>query len=141
MTDATTTSADRSFLGTGWAFPVSLDASGGVAITSAEEDVRQSIRIILGTNLGERVMRPDFGSGLRAFVFETISTTTLTLLRTRVEDALIRWEPRISVERVDVALPNRSSSQVNISINYRVRATNTFYNLVYPFYLEEGDRG
>jgi hypothetical protein len=58
-----------------------------------------------------------------------------------VEDALIRWEPRISVERVEVALPNRSSSQVNISVDYRVRATNTFYNLVYPFYLEEGDRG
>jgi phage baseplate assembly protein W len=141
MTDTTNTPADRNFLGSGWAFPVSLDASGSVAVASAEEDVRQSIRIILGTNLGERVMRPDFGSGIRAFVFEAISTTTLTLLRTRVEDALIRWEPRISVERVEVALPNRSSSQVNISVDYRVRATNTFYNLVYPFYLEEGDRG
>jgi phage baseplate assembly protein W len=141
LTDATTTPADRSFLGSGWAFPVTLDASGSVAVASAEEDVRQSIRIILGTNLGERVMRPDFGSGIRAFVFEAISTTTLTLLRTRVEDALIRWEPRISVERVEVALPNRSSSQVHISVDYRVRATNTFYNLVYPFYLEEGDRG
>jgi hypothetical protein len=140
MTATTNTPVGTSFLGTGWAFPVSLDASGSVAVSSAEEDVRQSIRIILGTSLGERVMRPDFGSGIRAFVFESISTTTLTLLRTRVEDALVRWEPRIRVERVEVALPHRSSSQVNISVDYRVRATNTFYNLVYPFYLEEGDR-
>jgi phage baseplate assembly protein W len=141
MTATTSTPVGTSFLGTGWAFPVALDASGSVAVASAEEDVRQSIRIILGTNLGERSMRPDFGSGIRAFVFEAISTTTLTLLRTRVEDALVRWEPRITVERVEVALPHRSSSQVNISVDYRVRATNTFYNLVYPFYLEEGDRG
>jgi len=140
MTATTNTPVDTSFLGTGWAFPVALDARGSVAVASAEDDVRQSIRIILGTNLGERVMRPDFGSGIRAFVFETISTTTLTLLRTRVEDALVRWEPRIRVERVEVALPHRPSSQVNISVDYRIRATNTFYNLVYPFYLEEGDR-
>jgi uncharacterized protein len=142
MTDTTSTTVDTSFLGTGWAFPVSLDASGSVAVASAEDDVRQAIRIILGTSLGgERVMRPDFGSGIRAFVFEAISTTTLTLLRTRVEDALVRWEPRVKVERVVVALPQRSSTQLNISVDYRIRATNTFYNLVYPFYLEEGDRG
>lgn len=141
MTATTNTPMGTSFLGTGWAFPVSLDVSGSVAVASAQDDVRQSILIILGTNLGERVMRPDFGSGIRAFVFEAISTTTLTLLRTRVEDALVRWEPRIRVERVEVALPHGTSSQVNISVDYRVRATNTFYNLVYPFYLEEGDRG
>jgi hypothetical protein len=133
-------SNDRSFLGVGWAFPVALDGRGSVSLAVHEEDIRQSIRIILGTNMGERLMRPDFGSGIRAFVFESISTTTLTLLRTRVEDALITWEPRINVERVEVALPGRLRNQVNISIDYRVRATNTFYNLVYPFYLEEGDR-
>jgi uncharacterized protein len=142
MTDGPTTMLrdDRSFLGDGWAFPVALDGRGGVILAHHEEDIRQSIRIILGTNLGERLMRPDFGSGIRAFVFESISTTTLTLLRTRVEDALIKWEPRINVERVDAALPGALRNQVNISIDYRVRATNTFYNLVYPFYLEEGDR-
>jgi uncharacterized protein len=138
-TVTTTTSADRSFLGAGWSFPVTLDPSGAVALARDEEDIRQSIRIILGTNQGERVMRPDFGSGIRAFVFESVSNSTLTLLRSRVEDALVRWEPRITVERVEAGLPSRSSSQVNISIDYRVRATNTFYNLVYPFYLEEGD--
>ena len=109
-----------------------------VAMVEGEEDVRQSIRIILGTNLGERI-RMDFGSSIKAFVFEPISTTTLTLLRARVEEALVRWEPRISVERVEAALPDRSAGRVDISIDYRVRETNTFYNLVYPFYLEEGE--
>jgi hypothetical protein len=137
--DMSTSSRRRSFLGSGWAFPVSLDATGGVALVEGEEDVRQSIRIILSTNLGERI-RMDFGSGINAFVFEPISTTTLTLLRSRVEEALVRWEPRITVERVEASLPDRSIGRVDVSIDYRVRETNTFYNLVYPYYLEEGDR-
>ena len=136
--DTSISSRRRSFLGSGWAFPVTLDATGGVAMVEGEEDVRQSIRIILGTNLGERI-RMDFGSSIKAFVFEPISTTTLTLLRSRVEEALVRWEPRINVERVEAALPERSAGRVDISIDYRVRETNTFYNLVYPFYLEEGE--
>lgn len=130
--------ADRSFLGTGWAFPVTLDADGGAALVDHEEDIRQSIRIILETNLGERVMRPEFGSGIRAFVFESISTTTLALLRHRVQEALQRWEGRIDVLRVEATVPTGLRNQVDVSIDYRVRATNTFYNLVYPFYLEEG---
>jgi phage baseplate assembly protein W len=136
--DTSTTSRRRSFLGSGWAFPVALDATGGVALVDGVEDVRQSIRIILGTDLGERI-RMDFGSSINAFVFEPISTTTLTLLRARVEEALVRWEPRIRVGRVDASLPDRSAGRVDVSIDYRVRETNTFYNLVYPFYLEEGE--
>ncbi len=95
------------------------------------------MRIILDTNQGERLMRPTFGSGVRAFVFETISTTTLAMLRHRVEEALVRWEPRIVVESVDVDLPSVQGSRIDIAIRYSVRATNTFYNLVYPFYLDE----
>lgn len=129
--------ADRSFLGTGWAFPVTLDADGGVMLVQHEEDIRQSIRIILETNLGERVMRPDFGSSIRDFVFESISTTTLAMLRHRVEEALQRWEGRIDVIRVETTVPTGLKNRVDVSIDYRIRATNTFYNLVYPFYLEE----
>jgi phage baseplate assembly protein W len=136
--DTSISSRRRSFLGSGWAFPVCLDAAGAVALVEGDEDVRQSIRIILGTNLGERI-RMDFGSGIQAFVFEPISTTTLTLLRARVEEALVRWEPRIDVERVEASLPERTAGRVDVSIDYRVRETNTFYNLVYPFYLEEGE--
>jgi len=127
---------DRSFLGTGWAFPVSLGADGGVALVDHEEDIRQSVWIILSTDLGDRLLRPDFGSGIRSFVFESISTTTMALLRHRVEDALVTWEPRIDVTKVDTTVVS-PGNRVDISIEYRVRSTNTFYNLVYPFYLDE----
>jgi Bacteriophage baseplate protein W len=128
----------KAFLGVGWAFPVQADqAAGDVALAAYEEDIRQAIRIILETAQGERVMRPDFGAGLHALVFEPINTTTLALARHRVEEALITWEPRIDSITVQVThdLPR---GRLMIEIGYRVRATNTFYNLVYPFYLQEG---
>jgi phage baseplate assembly protein W len=124
------------FLGKGWAFPVRVTA-GEVATAAYDEDVRQAIVIILGTNPGERVMRPDFGAGLRAFVFEPMSPATLEALRQRVQEALVDWEPRIDVEAVGVtAVP--PDGKVLIDVAYRVRATNTHHNLVYPFYLDEG---
>jgi phage baseplate assembly protein W len=124
------------FLGRGWAFPVC--AHGGRTDTAAyEEDIRQAIRIILGTDPGERVMRPDFGAGLNAFVFEPMSTATLERLGQRVRDALIDWEPRIDVNDVSVTA-SPEEGKVLIDLSYRVRATNSQQNLVYPFYLQEG---
>jgi phage baseplate assembly protein W len=125
------------FLGTGWAFPVGLTPSGDVALASDAEDIRQAILIILGTTPGERVMRPDFGAGLYALVFEPLNTTTKALARHYVEQALIQWEPRIDSIAVTVTDEARLG-RLTIEINYRVRATNVFYNLVYPFYLMEG---
>ena len=132
-----TDAIDRAFLGVGWAFPLAAAAVGDVQLAAAEEDIRQSVRIILGTAPGERVMRPDFGAGLQALVFEPISATLVALVKHRVEEALITWEPRIDTITVDVA-PDGPRGRLLITINYRVRATNTFYNLVYPFYLMEG---
>jgi len=129
--------ANKSFLGTGWAFPCEVDSSGEEAVVSLEEDVRQAVRIILGTAQGERVMRPDFGAGLRALVFEPINTTTVALARHRVEEALLNWEPRIDNIKVQVN-PEPRQGRLMIEITYRIRSTNTFYNLVYPFYLTEG---
>jgi phage baseplate assembly protein W len=129
----------RAFLGKGWAFPPQADATGELATVTHEEDIRQAIRVILGTTPGERVMRPDFGAGLNALVFEPINTTTMTLARHRVEEALITWEPRIDNIAIEVSAEPRLG-RLMIDIRYRVRATNTFYNLVYPFYLLEGDR-
>ena len=132
------TSQDKAILGVGWAFPPAPDL-GDVAMAEYEEDIRQAIRIILGTAPGERVMRPDFGAGLNALLFEPINTTTMALASHRVEQALILWEPRIDQITVNVtADPPRGT--LRIEIRYRVRSTNTFYNLVYPYYLTEGDR-
>jgi phage baseplate assembly protein W len=129
---------DRAFLGRGWAFPVAPAPDGEVAEAEYEQDVHQAVRIVLGTDLGERVMRPDFGAGLRALVFEPLTATTRALIQHRVREALVRWEPRIDVTDVRVEPDTGASSTVLVDLDYRVRATNTFYNLVYPFYLLEG---
>ena len=125
----------RTFLGRGFAFPIRT--SGDQIATNAFEDqIAQSIRLIIGTNPGERRMRPDFGAGLNAFVFEPVSAATLEGIRRRVQDALIDWEPRIDIERVTATIADEG--RVDIAVYYRVRATNSHRNLVYPFYLEEG---
>jgi hypothetical protein len=128
----------RAFLGVGWAFPPCVAADGGTSIAVYDEDIRQSLQIILGTDRGERVMRPDFGAGLRSFVFGPINTTTLQRVQARVQDALVKWEARIDVVQVKVTLDVNQRSTLLIDITYRVRATNTLTNLVYPFYLQEG---
>jgi phage baseplate assembly protein W len=127
----------KAFLGRGWAFPIDIDATGEIATAAYEDDIQQAIRIILGTEPGERVMRPDFGTGLRGLMFEPINTTTIALAQFRVQQALILWEPRIDQVNVQVTgdLPN---GKLIIKVSYRIRTTNTFYNLVYPFYLQEG---
>ncbi|MBP8001029.1 MAG: GPW/gp25 family protein [Chloroflexi bacterium] len=127
----------KAFLGQGWAFPFQFDASGEIGLVAYEEDIRQAIRLILGTNQGERVMRPDFGAGLQALTFEPISATTKALVKHRVEQALITWEPRIDNLTINVRA-NPPLGRLDIELTYRVRATNIFYNLVYPFYLLEG---
>jgi len=125
------------FLGSGWSFPIRVDKQGEIALVSREDDIRQAILVILGTSPGERVMRPDFGAGLKALVFEPINTATKALVKHRVEEALLLWEPRI--DSVEVAIADeRSLGRLLLDIRYRVRATNTFFNLVYPFYLLEG---
>jgi uncharacterized protein len=129
----------KAFLGVGWSFQVRLDPDGTLAESVYEQDIREAIIIILGTNPSERVMRPDFGAGLNAFVFEPINTTTMSLIQTRVRQALIKWEARIDVQTVDVAPASDVPSKLLIEIDYRIRATNAVGNLVYPFYLQEGN--
>lgn len=126
----------KAFLGRGWGFPVAVQG-GRIATAEYEEDIRQAIRIILDTDPGERVMRPDFGAGLRALLFEPINTMTIALARHRVEQALILWEPRIDNIGVEVSAQAKQGL-LRIEVRYRVRKTNTFYNLVYPFYVQEG---
>jgi len=130
--------AERAFLGRGWSFPVELDATGEIATAADAEEVRQAVHLILSTGRGERVMRPEFGAGLDQFVFAPLSVATLALIRHRVEEALVTWEPRIEVVAVRAVADPGVPPRVDVTVEYRVRATNTFYNLVYPFYLDEG---
>lgn len=133
-----TASTGKAFLGHGWAFPVQPAPTGDVELAAYDEDVRQAVLLILQCNHGERVMRPDFGADLQRFVFEPVATTTFALLQHAVQQALVLWEPRIDV--MDVTVRSGAPAQLLVEIAYRVRATNTFYNLVYPFYLLEGEQ-
>ncbi|MDQ3779332.1 MAG: GPW/gp25 family protein [Chloroflexota bacterium] len=128
----------NAFLGRGWAFPLGVEADGAAAMVADDEDIRQAITIILGTNPGERVMRPDFGAGLNSFVFEPVYPTTMARVKTRVSEALIDWEARIDVLGVSVTTEPAERNCLLIDVQYRVRSTNALHNLVYPFYLEEG---
>ncbi len=129
---------EKAFLGTGWAFPPGLDVEGRIRLVSLEEDVRQAILIIIQTVLGERVMRPDFGSGLHNLVFEPVNRTTMALVQNTVERALIDWEPRIEVNNLAVTTDTNQRNTLEIDLLYTVRATNTQFNLVFPFFLLEG---
>lgn len=137
----------RAYLGVGWAFPVDVDlaecaATDGtvcpIAMREYEALVAQSIAIILETGKGERVMRPDFGAGLRQLVFEPINSATIALVQHQVEDALTLFEPRIDVLSVTVAPHDSLQGVLNIDLTYRIKLTNSEQNLVYPFYLEGG---
>jgi len=129
----------KEFLGRGWAFPVALDPlAGSVAAAEFEDDVRQAIRIILGTAPGERVMRPDFGCGIYDLVFEVIDAATVTRITNVVADALTRYEPRVELIGVKVDPYRAAEGVLEVGVEYRVRRTNQVGNLVYPFYFREG---
>ena len=128
-------SASDEALGSGFQFPIRIDQRGGLAVTASEEKVKESIKTILSTARGERVMRPDFGCDIHAFVFATLDATNLTLIKSAVRDALVRWEPRIEVRDVDILVDPIRQDQLRISVTYTVRITNSVANLVYPFYL------
>lgn len=130
-------STNDSFPGAGWRFPVDVDHRGNIELSEGERSIADSIRIILGTAKGERVMRPGFGCEIHDYVFGTIDGTMLTLVEGAVREALINWEPRIDVQAVDAGRDPEHPNRLLIDIRYRVRSTNTESNLVYPFYIDE----
>jgi uncharacterized protein len=128
----------REFLGRGWAFPVSIAPDTGLfRSASYQEDIQQSIRIILGTAKGERQMRPDFGCGIHDLVFAAVTTQVITQLRSLVGSALRTYEARIDVLDVAVRTGALGDGRLDVDISYRVRATNQPGNYVYPFYFRE----
>lgn len=130
----------KSILGSGWQFPVVLGKDDAIAMSHHEQKIKESIMIILGTAKGERVMRPDFGCDIHDFVFSIVNTSALTRMENSVKEALILWEPRIEVLSVGTSTGKLSDGVIDIDIRYKVRYTNTAFNLVYPFYLESEAR-
>lgn len=130
-----------SFLGRGWKFPVAVDATTGrFLLAEGEEDIAEAVRIILMTSKGERVMRPDFGCGLRDFAFGTTDGTTMRLLESDIIQAITVWEPRVTDVTVEAKLDPSHNGRLLLSISYIVRSTNNLFNQVYPFYLDEGTK-
>lgn len=129
----------KEFLGTGWKFPVQVDkTTGRIKMSSYEEDIKEAVGIIMMTRKGERMMMPEFGCGIWDYVFETMDASSLAGMEREILHALIRWEPRIIEPSVHIVQDSKNSSQLNIHVSYVVRATNNPYNLVYPYYINEG---
>lgn len=126
----------KEFLGRGWKFPPALNADGSFQLVEGDEDIREAILIILNTSPGERVMQPEFGCGIQAYVFAVINSSTLEQIRMETEKALTLYEPRIVVDEVRVEAEGEAG-RVLIHIDYTVQASNSRYNMVYPFYLTE----
>jgi len=126
----------REFLGRGWKFPVALGTDGAFELSEEDEDIREAIFIILKTAKGERVMEPEFGCGIHSYVFEVINSVTMTRMREEIRKALLLYEPRIEVIKIESDY--RDEGILEFAIEYRVLSTNSRYNLVYPYHINEG---
>ena len=122
------------FVGAGWAFPLGVDARGGISLARRDQEIEQAIRLVLATYPGERPMRPEFGSRIRDYVFRSATIDTAAELSEEVQNALLRWEPRIVVEAVDVTVDDYDRSRLYIDVSYTIKGTNDRRNLVFPFY-------
>lgn len=130
---------DKSFLGTGWSFPPEFNKnSRSVKMVSGGEDIDESLRILMATKPKERVMQPAYGCGLELLVFESINSSTLTLIRDTIKRAVLFFEPRIDLENIEIDEQRANEGVLYIKLTYTVRATNSRSNLVYPFYFLEG---
>jgi Bacteriophage baseplate protein W len=127
------------FLGKGWAFPPSFDLEERTAVmVTAEDDIRESLYILLSTIPGERVMLPDYGCFLQEHVFDLMGETLLTHLKGLIEHAILFCEPRITVENISIMVEEASEGRLEITLDYRIIQTNTRNNMVFPFYFKEG---
>lgn len=122
------------YIGAGYAFPIRTNVQGSIQLSDETPNLEESIKIILGTKLGERVYRPDFGCRLAELVFEPMNTQTMLLIRLHIEEALETWEPRIALREI-ITIPDPTSGQVDIEIIYTPAGSHDSRSMVYPFYL------
>lgn len=130
----------NTFLGRGWAFPVAfLRDANQVSLVENEEDIRQSLIILLNTTIGERVLRPDYGANMEDLLFEALNVTTATMITNRIKRAILFHEPRVKVEEIDMR-PDFQDGKIEVLISYFIISTNNRQNLVYPYlFLEATD--
>lgn len=127
----------KKYLGTGLNFPLKTDARGQIKMSTGSQDIEQSIRIIISTRPGERVMRPTFGCRAYELIFEPRSPTTISLLQEYVYEALRIWEPRINVTQVEVTADDNIDGALVAKIEYEIKATHDIRSIVHPFFVEE----
>lgn len=131
--------SDPGFLGRGWSFPPSFTSGGGdLEMVSGNEDIKQSLRILLGTEPGERVMQEEFGCSLPALLWKELDQGLINTIERYIGDAVLQYEPRIKLDRLDVRPSEQEPGLLFIGVYYTVRATNARYNMVFPFYVTEG---
>jgi len=132
-------SSSKSFLGTGWSFPPLFNnETNEVEMLSDEEDIESSLNILLSTRLGERTMLPGYGCNLDELVFESLTTTFKSYIKDLVKTAIIRHEPRIKLNSIELDDSLELDGVILITVDYMIQSKNTRYNYVYPFYLNEG---
>jgi len=130
---------NKSFLGTGWSFPPEFaKVNNTVVMTSNEEDIKKSLEILLATRLGERIMQPTYGCNLEELMFKPLNLTLKTFVIDLIKTAILYHESRIDVEKIDIDPTNELEGELLILVDYRIRATNSRSNLVFPFYKVEG---
>lgn len=129
------------FLGQGWRFPIRVDATGSLAWSSGEEAIKEAIWIILSTPKRSRIMQPGFGCGIHDYLFAPNNPSTRALIISEIRSALTRFEPRIDLLAVRATPEIDAPNVLLVEVDYRIRANNTAHNLVYPFYLNEGQPG
>ncbi|WP_375229597.1 GPW/gp25 family protein [Roseobacter sp. S98] len=130
---------DPGFLGRGWHFPPEFDPSTGeIRMAEAEEDVAESLRILMNTRPGERIMQPTYGCRIHDYVFEPNDSETQAGIETAVRQAILFFEPRITVHRIEAIMTDWLEGRIGVALDYTVNQTNTRSNMVYPFYIREG---
>ncbi len=129
----------NTFLGRGWSFPPTFEKElNSVELVQDEEDIAQSLKLILSTRPGERLTNPEFGCAIHEFVFDPINPTTKYLLRDAIEKAILYFEPRITLEEVIIETDRELDGIVDIKLDYTIRKINVRSNIVFPFYKLEG---
>ncbi len=129
----------NNFLGRGWSFPPEFNITAqSVEMTEKVDDIYKSLEILLSTRVGERIMQPKFGCNMDELIFESLDTATKTIIIDKIKTAILYFEPRIDAKKIELNTDNELEGIIVLEIEYVVRATNSRFNFVYPYYRNEG---